>query len=105
MKRLPEYAVVRTLIAHSDMKGRAVPPGTVGTIVHSHGSADPPACIVEVVLFNESGIHDDSHIFDALESDLELDSPNTSHQMSSAQIVSEARGEGHKARKAWWRLW
>jgi hypothetical protein len=40
MSRLPEYAVVRTLVGHSDMEGRLVPAGVIGTVVHSYALQD-----------------------------------------------------------------
>ena len=73
MSRLPEHAIVRTLVGHRDDKGRDVPAGVSGTIVHSYDGSNPPACVVEVLLFDDRGNHDDAQLFDALERDLLLE--------------------------------
>lgn len=72
---IPEYAVVRTLVAKDDDRGRCVPIGSKGTIVHVHQVLDGttvPAYIVEVVLLDEEGMQNDAHVFTVLEGEVEV---------------------------------
>jgi hypothetical protein len=57
-----------------DDKGRSVGAGAEGVIVHVYPvpAGKPPAYIVEVILFDEKGVHNDSHFFDALHSEVEV---------------------------------
>jgi hypothetical protein len=64
---IPEHAVVPTLVPKIDDRGRAVPVGSKGTVVHVFPvrNGETPAYVIEVVLLGADGMHNDAHIFDA----------------------------------------
>ena len=69
----PELSVVRLRVAKTDDQGRSVAAGATGTIVHVHPvpPKEEPAYIVEVVRFDAQGVHHDSHLIDARQSEIE----------------------------------
>ena len=71
---LKEHSCVRVRVPKVDDKGRSVAVGAEGVIVHIHEvpAGQPPAYIVEVILFDKKGVHNDSHLFDALHSEVEV---------------------------------
>jgi hypothetical protein len=70
----PEHAVVRTLVAKVDDRGRPVNPGAVGTIVQVHPTAasESPAYAIEVVVTDKLGKQVDASLFDARHEELEV---------------------------------
>jgi hypothetical protein len=72
-KAYEALSVVRLRIPMTDDQGRAVAAGSKGAIVHVHPASPPqePAYIVEIILFNAQGIHDDSHLVEARHSQVE----------------------------------
>lgn len=71
-----EYSVVRTLVDKNDEKGRPVPTGSRGTIVHVYPAEEnlPTTYIIEVPLIDERGTPSDSYIFDARHEELRPES-------------------------------
>jgi hypothetical protein len=70
----PEYAVVRTLVPKMDDRGRPVPVGSKGAVVHVFPvhNGETPADVIEVVLLGADGMQNDAHIFDAFETEIEM---------------------------------
>lgn len=70
---LPELSVVRLRADTTGDRGRLVPVGAVGTIVHVHTTSPgaSPAYIVEVVIADATGSQIDAHLFDATDEELE----------------------------------
>ena len=71
-----EYSVVRTNTAMVDEQGRPMAVGSRGTIVlvHPVPPGETPAYEVEVLMFDEGGAHNDSHLFTARHDQLDLES-------------------------------
>jgi hypothetical protein len=72
-KPYEELSLVRLRIPKTDDKGRPVAAGAKGTIVHvpQLPPKQEPGYIVEIVLFNAQGVHDDSHLIDVCHSEIE----------------------------------
>ena len=68
-----ELSIVRLRVQKTDDKGRPVAAGAKGTIVHVPPLPPDrePGYIVEIVLFNAQGVHDDSHLIDVCHSEIE----------------------------------
>jgi len=68
-----ELSVVRLRVSKTDDKGRLVAAGAEGTIVHVPRLPPErePGYIVEILLFNTQGVHDDSHLIDVWHSEIE----------------------------------
>lgn len=72
-KPLEELSRVRLLVPKADDHGRLVAARAEGAIVHVHqvSPSQEAAYMVEIILFNAQGIHEDSHLVDARHSEVE----------------------------------